>query len=234
MCYPVVQGDSATTLAFRLTKNARSWRDPGFQILDSARRKFIPKAEYGRIYPGWQACVDEPLLARGLVPSYRLDLSAAGPSAAPPAATGRGFAMPIGSWGMAVLCAVAVAVWVVFARWYAKRTRVIARTLETFGTSFIQEFERPLLEERDARPPALRAQLSLRPRRRSLDVLLAPNQGRSYPNLADHRANVEYDVQRVMLIVDDRRFVCGLPETRGEWVRVPIRLLSDVHKEGGV
>ena len=44
-----------------------------------------------------------------------------------------------------------------------------------------------------------------------LDILLAPGAGRRYPNLSDHRSNVEYDVQRVLTLLKDEPFVAGRP-----------------------
>ena len=44
----------------------------------------------------------------------------------------------------------------------------------------------------------VRSALRCNVRRSRFDVLLAPGQGRRYPNLMDHKKNVEYDVARVM------------------------------------
>ncbi len=222
----MVPGDSATALSVRLTGSSRSWRTPGFQILDPAAARFIPKAQYGRIHPGWQACVVQEMLApRVASPPYQ----GAAPVRQP---VGVSRITPMEWWWLVTMCSGAIAA-LFLIQVQAERQAVIARALRTFGAAFVQEFERPLIEDRGRRPAALRAQLTVRPHRRVLDVLLAPTRGRRYPNLADHRANVEYDTGRVMALLDDRRFICGRPEALGDWVRIPIRFVSDAQKEGG-
>ena len=106
-----------------------------------------------------------------------------------------------------------------------------SRALQTFGAAFVREFERPLVADRRGRAAVL-ARLSVCPRRAAIDVLLAPAADRRYPNLADHLANVEYDIHRVLTTLDDRRFACGPPEARGSWVAIPLRMVSGPHKEG--
>ena len=101
----------------------------------------------------------------------------------------------------------------------------------TVLAAFIREFERPLLDQRGSRS-VLRAELALSPDRGSLEVRLAPTDGRRYPNLSDHRTNVEYDVERVVNLLNDRRFICGPLRARGPWVAIPVRLKPDLHKEG--
>jgi len=112
------------------------------------------------------------------------------------------------------------------------RRKTTSQALQKFGTAFIHEFERPLIDER--RPQSmLRAELALSPDRHSLEVRLAPTDGRRYPNLADHRTNVEYDIERVMNLLNDRRFTCGPLRARGSWVAIPFQMAPDLRKEGG-
>ena len=66
-----------------------------------------------------------------------------------------------------------------------------------------------------------------------LDILLAPNGARSYPNLTDHRGNVRYDVMRVVRLMADTRFTTGDLYARGRWVVVPCRLAIEPRQEGG-
>jgi hypothetical protein len=228
ICYPVVPGDTVTGIAIRLTPDARNWRDPGFQVFDPLRARFVPKIEYGRIQPGWQVCLIEPLLRRSAAvqPADGVLSSAAGATVAASRT-----AAPLRWWWLVLLCsATGAALVLVQAR--LQRGDATCRMLEGFGNAFIREFERPLVEERGTHTAGLRTQVNVCRRRRSLDVRLAPSEGRTYPNLADHRMNVEYDVQRVMAVLNDRRFIRGPLDTRGEWVTIPFRLASDLQKEG--
>jgi hypothetical protein len=211
LCYSVMPGDTVAAISLRLTRDPQSWRGSGFQIFDPATARFVPKGNYRHIQPGWQACVVEPLLAR---------------AGALPATAGR-----MGWWPLVLLCGAGVAS--LFAlQWSLERRAATSRALETFGAAFIREFERPLLDERSS-PAALRTRLALSPDQRSLDVLIAPAEGHRYPNLADHRTNVEYDVRRVVSLLNDRRFICGPLRARGSWVAIPFRLDPDLRKEGG-
>ena len=71
--------------------------------------------------------------------------------------------------------------------------------MQRFGARFVQEFGTSSEPFRGVTAP--RARLRVSPRRACVEVLLAPGDGGSYPNLADHRGNVEYDVARVMAAV---------------------------------
>ena len=69
----------------------------------------------------------------------------------------------------------------------------------------------------------MRSRLRTGARRGRFDILLAPGKGRRYPNLSDHRQNVEYDVARVMQVLADDSFVSGPLYTHAEWVVVPFQ-----------
>jgi hypothetical protein len=205
LCYPVMPGETVTAVSIRLTKDPSGWRGSGFQILDPLASRFVPKTEYRVLRPGWQACVVEP----------------------PPLQSSAG------TWGwLILLCSAAAGVLLAF-QWSVERRKAVSRALEAFGAAFIREFERPLIDARSVKP-ALRTELSVSPADRSLEVRLAPADGKRYPNLADHRTNVEYDVERVVGVLNDRRFTCGPLSARGSWVAIPFRLQSDLSKEGGV
>ena len=211
LCYPVMPGDTVTSIAIRLTRDPQSWRGSGFQILDPAAARFVRKSEYGRIQANWQACLVEPAVERiaaGHLPAGTTDL-----------------------WLLILLCSAGLLAWLAIDASLAKM-KATSLALEKFGAAFIREFERPLIDERSARP-VLRSELALSPDRGTLEVLLAPAEGRRYPNLADHRTNVEYDVMRVVSVLNDRRFVCGPLRERGSWVAVPFRLKPNLQKEGG-
>ena len=202
LCYPVMPGDTAAAISRRLTRDPQSWRGSGFQFFDPATARFVPKSHYGYLHRGWRACIAEPLLVR------------AGPLSLVPDGTGW--------WALVFACGAAVASLLAL-QWSLEQRAATSRTLETFGAAFIREFERPLLDERSS-PAALRTRLALSPDKRTLEVLLAPAEGRRYPNLSDHRTNVEYDVRRVVSLLNDRRFTCGPLRASGSWVAIPFRL----------
>jgi hypothetical protein len=117
------------------------------------------------------------------------------------------------------LIVAAALVWMGIDEYLAEREATVA-AMKQFGQTFVQEFQRPLLQtDRSERP--IHSQLRASPDRRRLDILLAPAAGRRYPNLSDHRTNVAYDVTRVLELLHDRRFVCGSFYSQGSWVVVP-------------
>ena len=63
------------------------------------------------------------------------------------------------------------------------------------------------------------------------DILRAPGEGRRYPNLSDHKKNVEYDVARVMHVLADDSFVSGPPYTHAGWI-VPFRFTAGPKQSG--
>jgi hypothetical protein len=68
------------------------------------------------------------------------------------------------------------------------------------------------------------------PRRRTLGPSRAAD-GRTYPNLFDHRKNVD-DVERVLQLLRDAPFTSGPLHTDGAWVVIPFRLETDRQQEG--
>jgi hypothetical protein len=104
---------------------------------------------------------------------------------------------------------------------YVTRRKTASVLAKHFANRFIAEFERPLLQYDDTERP-LRARVR-RARRGRFDICLAPGAGRRYPNLTDHKQNVEYDVDRVLHAIDDDAFVKGELYTQDEWVVVPFQ-----------
>lgn len=204
ICYPLMRGDSIAAVSIRLTQDPHGWQAPRFQIVDPAGARFIPKSEYGFLRPEWQACIVEPSVVRPV----------------------------IGSLEMLVLFCSAAAAGLMAFQWSVERRKTVSSALEKYGAAFIREFERPLVDVRNPQP-MLRAEFSVSPSQRSLEVRLAPADGRRYPNLVDHRTNVQYDVERVVGVLNDRRFVCGPLSARGSWVAIPFRLETNLRKEGG-
>ena len=99
-----------------------------------------------------------------------------------------------------------------------------------FANLFVREFERPLLHH--AAEPAVRTQLRISPYRARLEICLAPASGRRYPNLSDHRKNVEYDVDRVLSALADESFARGRLRMREGWVVVPFRFSPRLKQRG--
>lgn len=110
------------------------------------------------------------------------------------------------------------------------RNRTAAIVMRQFATRFVQEFERPLMWSDADRP--IRARVRYSAWRGRLDILITPGQGRRYPNLADHRKNVEYDVGRVMRAMGDPAFVHGRPYAQDGWVVVPLQFKTDPRQSG--
>jgi hypothetical protein len=231
-CYRIRRGDTAARLAQRLTGNAHNRHQPWFQILDPANASFVSKSRYGVIHAGWDVCVASDRLRRGSEsPAYYL--------ASSPAVSRQTGAMPQQAsalsvlwWAVSLFAAVAglVLAWIV-TRKYAGERRASLDVMRAFGDGFILEFKRPLFR-RSAADPAVRSRLRFAPSRRRLEVLLAPADGRTYPNLVDHRKNVEYDVERVQRLLRDQPFVGSPPYVEGPWVVIPFRLETSKHQEG--
>ena len=110
--------------------------------------------------------------------------------------------------------------------------RYRAAPLQRFGERFVYEFARPLVRVRPSEP-VVDARLRVRPLRAQVEVMLAPHGGRNYPNLVDHKQNVEYDVERVLRVLEDQRFAHGPLYAQGRWVVVPLHLQVNPRQAGG-
>ena len=140
------------------------------------------------------------------------------------------------SYDIGFACRVALAVFLIMLSWslldeYVRQRWPIPTQLRRTAQEFIDTFARPLLSQQPS-APAIRSRLRYLPRREELEILIAPNPGRSYPNLSDHRRNVEYDVHRVLSILDDRLTLSSPLRTEGRWVVIPVRSNVD-GKEAG-
>jgi hypothetical protein len=250
VCQTIRPGESASSVALRLTGRADSRRQPWFRIVDRNRR-VIPKARYHRVLAGWYACVptarltitraDIPRRAAQppvVVARFPLTVEHAPVTDAPAAAaTPRVMQqqpMPVApatrdlAAEFALLCLGAAAFgtvigfgWQSVEQFLARRETVI-REMEGFGYMFLKDFARSLLVEGVITHP-IRARLRCAPRDRRLDILVAPAAGRRYPNLDDHRKNVEYDVDRVTQGLGQHAFVRSPLRAEGAWVVIPFR-----------
>jgi len=247
-CHSIRRGESAAQVARRITGDSRDAYQTWFQIRNASSR-FVPKSQYGSIRAGWQACLLKPIVQRAsakvedvVTPSV---LSEALPTpaavVAPAALVSRepdgGSESPqsvafeilraIGGldFPMVWLGAAMVVPWVGwrFMDDYLVRKKTRTLVMQHFATRFVHEFERPLLSSQTERPVRSRVRYSAR--RGQLDILLAPGKGRRYPNLSDHKKNMEYDVARIVRALADQSFVNGPLYTQAGWVVVPFQFL---------
>jgi hypothetical protein len=107
---------------------------------------------------------------------------------------------------------------------YLARRKAASIVMRHFAHRFVDEFERPLVRY-DVSERPVRSRLRWSARRGRFDILLAPGEGRRYPNLLDHKKNVEYDVSRVMHALADDSFVSGPLYMQSGWVVVPFQFL---------
>lgn len=218
-CYPIKPGETAARLAGRLTGDPRNRHEPWFQIVVPGIERAVPKREYEHIHAGWHVCVATERL-----------IGLARPSAYPPAPRASEGLVHIGPTPqvialLALLLSGAICTWIVAARHVAAR-RVMVDAMRTFGNKFVDEFERPLFRK-EPTDSVVNFRLRFVPRRRQLEIRVAPGAGRTYPNLADHKKNVEYDVTRIVTHLDDGQFVNDRLYADGEWVVIPFRLRND-------
>jgi hypothetical protein len=218
-CAAIRPGETAAAVAKRVTGDARNRFEPWFQIVDPAKSTFVRKAQYDHVRPGWRACVvNEPAQTnarRGLVGA--------------PVAVGIQQAFDrlgraLGALDSTLVLWAALIILIALAssgaNEYAGDRQRMVDAMRRFGETFIREFERPLIQQDDPERP-IQSRLRARAHRRQLDILLAPNGVKRYPNLSDHRKNVEYDVTRVLQRLRDQPFVCGPIYAQGHWVVIP-------------
>ena len=131
------------------------------------------------------------------------------------------------------LCAAVVVLWL---GWrivddYLARRKTASIVVRYFVHRFVDEFERPLVRY-DVEERPVRSRLRCGARLRRFDILLAPGEGRRYPNLSDHKKNVEYDVARVMHVLGDDSFVSGALYTQAGWIVVPFQFTAGPRQSG--
>ena len=114
---------------------------------------------------------------------------------------------------------------------YLVRRKTASIVVRHFADRFVDEFERPLVRYHTGERP-VRSYLRRGARRGRFDILLAPGEGRRYPNLSDHKKNVEYDVARVMHVLADDSFVSGPPYMHAGWIVVPFRFTAGPKQSG--
>jgi len=244
VCYAMTRDESATHAARRVTGNDRNAYQQWFQIMDLSSR-FVPKSQYNRIRAGWRACVIKPAIRsvssnanqieerEAVVVSAPTPLASAGAGNRRPAASNTLRTVESVDLTMLWLCAAMVVPWF---GWrivddYLARRKTAFIIEHCFVQRFVDEFERPLVRY-DVGERPVRSRLRFGLRRGRFDILLAPGEGRHYPNLSDHRKNVEYDVARVMHVLADDSFVSGAPYRKAGWIVVPFRFTTEPSQSG--
>ena len=244
VCWPIVQGDTASELSRRLTGRAAAAYTHTFQIRDPARKMFVPKSRYQNLSTDWQACVASGPI-RTTPRAYAPDVALGQPVILPeepaikstslamipvsvPFATARGsmldmFATKTGASVLLMLLIAGTAAG-------SLRSRPIPPLMQRAGEEFVTAFARPLNDSSSAAVP-IRARLRFVRRKQQLEVFIAPGPGRRYPNLADHKRNLEYDVTRVMRLLGTDFVVSDRLRRRRRWVIVPIRA-ADLNQAG--
>jgi hypothetical protein len=227
-CYRIRAGDSAADVAEHLTGHRGNLSGSLFQIFDS-HRQLVSKDHYDRISPGWTVC-----LAEGRSPIAIRTASPAKPAASvqplePTIAELLPTFYDSDVWWFASLVLVATTSLFALNSW--RKQRALAHIMQRFGGDFVREFGRPWTQYRGARALP-RARLRINPRQARVEILLAPSPGRTYPNLSDHRGNVEYDVARITAALKHAGFASVQPYAEGEWVVLPFQFNGRVNQEG--
>ncbi len=235
VCWPIATGDTPSSLARRLTGNAAAAYSFAFQIRDPATRMFVPKSHYHHLQSDWQACV-----AQGPVPSHLiayapvvrlaesmtpLDEPTIAPTpqaaAATPLIVDRANRTPFDARLAVTVSATSLFLMLVWAAAGSLGPGPVPPDLARAGENFVAVFARPLVDPSSKAPP-IHARLRFVRRTQQLEISIAPGPGHRYPNLADHKKNVEYDVDRVIRVLGNYA-LSKPPRAAGKWVVVTIR-----------
>ena len=247
VCSPIRRGDTPSGLARRLTGNPAAAYSPAFQVRDPVRQLFVPKSHYRHLSTRWQACVVIPArpVPLALAPVVASPAPAVSPAIVPesPTITSAPLALasalpaptlPHGSHGDFVFTATMVSAAVLMVLIYAavdlRMPEPLPPAIQHAGEQFVIAFARPLIDPSSGVPP-IQARLRFIRRVQQLDDCIAPGAGRRYPNLVDHKRNVEYNVDRVMRTLGNHVVMSDRLRAAGKWVIVPIRL-ADVKQTG--
>src|SRR5262245_42316207 len=178
VCSPIYAGETGAAVALRLTGDTENLYRPWFRIADASGR-FVPQSQYTTLRSNWRVCLpadistlsreSQPASERPNGPRYDIEFAAR----------------------------IAAAVFLIMLPWslldeYVRRTRPVPAPLRGHAQCFVAAFARPLLTRSSTQPP-ISWRLRYLPARKEVEVLIAPGTGRRYPNLSDHRVNVEYD-----------------------------------------
>jgi hypothetical protein len=231
VCSNVRPGDTAAGLALRLTNSADNRHAPWFQILDPARSRFVAKRAYHAILPGWKVCIARDAFASRSRPQVMVPWNRPKPDQSPVSNRSAALDFVYASIVIAAVCGSLIAV--PAAKKHLDTRCALLDSMSGFAAAFVGEFARPLPRKSAADRP-IRARLKCAPYRARLDILVAPSEGHTYPNLTDHKKNFEYDIERVLRVVPYQPFVRGEPYSRGDWVVIPFRVAAGVKQEGAM
>jgi hypothetical protein len=259
VCSPIRRGDTASRLARRLTGNSAAAYSLAFQVRDPARQLFVPKSHYWRLSTHWEACVavgpvkSTPVAyapvgasAQPAVAPAEPAVETAGPAVAltdpvittsAPLAIRSAHPAPALSDGshddfvfIASMASAALLMLLTYAAVDLRMPPPIPPLMRRAGEQFVVAFARPLIDPSSSVPP-IEARLRFIRRTQQLEISIAPGAGRRYPNLVDHKRNVEYDVNRVMRVLGNHFVKSDCLRAAGKWVVVPIRM-ADVKQTG--
>jgi hypothetical protein len=228
-CATIRPGETAAAVARRVAGDARNRHQPWFQILDPTTSRFVPKAQYDRIRAGWRACVLNDAAQVGTrrhLAGATLWMQTASDT------LGRTMGALDSTFVLWAALVVLIALAFSGVDEYVSNRQRMLDAVQRFGEIFVREFERPLIRQDEPERP-IQSRLRASPHRRRLEILLAPNGRRRYPNLSDHKKNVEYDVARVLHLLRDQPFVCSPMYARGQWVVVPFQFEVGPTQAGG-
>jgi len=224
-CYRIRAGDSAADVAEHLTGHRGNLSGSLFQIFDS-NRQLVSKDYYDRIAPGWTVC-----LAEGRSPVAIRSESPAKPAGSVKQPEPRvaelqpAFYDPV-VWWLASLVLAGMTSLVALNSW--RKQLALAHIMQCFGGDFVREFGRPWAQYRGA-GSLPRARLRINSRQARVEILVAPAPGQTYPNLSDHRSNVEYDIVRITSALKHDAFAGVEPYAEGEWVVLPFQFKGRVN-----
>jgi len=256
VCYGMTRGESASHAARRVTGNGQNAYQQWFQIKDASSRFVPKSQYNRIIGAGWRACVIKPAIQSVSSNANRVEereaatvsvlpqgseAAAVLPAPTAPTQLARATAVVrpqraasdnlrgLGEIDLTMLwlcsaMAVPLFGWRIVGDYLARRetTSIVVRC---FVQRFVDEFERPLVQyDLEERP--LKSRLRFGVRRGRFSILLAPGEGRVYPNLVDNKKNVEYDVDRVMRVLADHSFVSGAPYPKAGWIVVPFQFTA--------
>ncbi len=229
VCRPIVRGDTASGLALRMTGSAAAAYSDRFQIRDPVRRTFVPKSRYQRLSRDWEACVAQDRVTTRAItrtPAVSPQQSAASlynSTLAWPAPSAPSIYDTTLAWRVGL--AVSLALFVCCVAFTYVAPRPVPPDMRRTGEEFVSAFARPLIDPWCDVPP-IKSRLRFVRHADQLEIYIAPNGGRRYPNLSDHKGNVEYDVDRVVRRLGTRVVVCDCLRAEGKWVVVPIRRVT--------
>src|SRR5262245_35169850 len=230
-CTAIRPGETAPQVARRVTGEATGARESWFQILDPATSRFVPKARYGYVRAGWHACVATglPEMASPVTSNASSDWMRNVRTAYDDVI--RLIQSPDSDLGLWIVLLALIAIATHSADHYFKDRDEVLKVMRQFSQKFVREFERPLVGgDLSVRP--IQSRLRFAPHASRLDILIAPGAGRRYPNLMDHRKNVDYDLRRDLDLLRDEPFVNGRPYMDGRWVILPFSLNPDIRQAG--